>query len=119
MSLPFYSQLETNLNAISRTPKTHRDELERHVHRPELVPLLFTSKSASTLLSPAVASLERVYHSLNIDEDPWILRMRSDENQKHSHALFKAVINGRTLVFLYNRPLCIHDDATQILPRPN
>ena len=112
MSLPFYSQLETNLNAISRTPKTHRAELERHVHRPELIPLSFVSKSASTLSSPAMTSLERVYNSLNIDEDPWVVMMRSDESQKHSHALFKAVINGRTLVFLPQRPLRIYDDAT-------
>ena len=115
--LTFYSQLETNLNAISRTPKTHRTELERHVHRPQLVPLPFTSKSESTLSSPAMTSLWRVYNSLNIDEDPWVLMMRSDESQKHSHTLFKAVTNGRTLVLLSNRLLLHCDDATQILPR--
>ena len=92
------SKLESNLDAISKTPKIHREELENHVHQPLLIPLTYPSGYFARQPSPAMKSLQQMYQSLDIAEDPWIISMKSDPVKCLSPELTKALMSGQTLV---------------------
>lgn len=87
--------LEANLNAISRSPKLHRDELLRYVYIPELIPIIYSSFNELTR-SQALNSLGRIRASLNVEEDPWIIALRSDESTRESAELRKAILDHKT-----------------------
>ncbi|KAG8531045.1 uncharacterized protein KY384_004402 [Bacidia gigantensis] len=89
--------IESNLNAISRTPKLHQEELGQHVHQPTLLKLTFARASGLFLPSKALESLERVFLSLNIHEDPWIIRMKAISDDFRSRSkLSNALLNNST-----------------------
>ncbi|KAL9044784.1 MAG: hypothetical protein Q9214_002103 [Letrouitia sp. 1 TL-2023] len=87
--------LEANLNAISRSPKLHRDELLRYVFIPKLIPIVYPPFNELTR-SQALDSLGRIRASLNIEEDPWIVTLRSDESTRESAELRKAILDHKT-----------------------
>ncbi|KAL9612236.1 MAG: hypothetical protein Q9167_003149 [Letrouitia subvulpina] len=87
--------LETNLNAISRSPKLHRDELLRYVFVPKLILIVYPSFDKLTK-SQALDSLVRIRASLNVEEDPWVIALRSDESTRKSAQLRKAILDHKT-----------------------
>lgn len=95
--------LEFNLDAISRTPKRHREDLLAHVHKPDLVPIRFVPAEPACYESTALIRLRQAYHNYNIDKDPWIVKMRSDPDCASSGSLFKALAKRKTydLVLLF------------------
>lgn len=102
--------LESNLNAISRTPKLHREELFKFVHRPELIRLDYSPSSTNFVASPALESLGAVFEGLDIKQDPWIIKMKSD--QPESNALREAMINHKT--YCHDRIKGLYDKALAI-----
>lgn len=88
--------LETNLNAISRTPRLHRNELLQYVHHPELIPLIYPSEGNDLSNSPALLSLVQMYTELDIEKDPWIMELRSDPSTCNSGTLQKALTSHKT-----------------------
>jgi len=55
---------------------------------------------ANNILEPsgslALESLQKIYEGLDIEHDPWIIRMRSDPETCNSKDLKKALISHRT-----------------------
>lgn len=88
--------LESNLNAISRTPKIRREEMLQFVHPPQLIKLLYSPNRPELVASQSLKSLQQVYEGLDIDQDPWVIKMRSDPNTCNAKALNKALISNKT-----------------------
>jgi len=63
---------------------------------PELIPLIYATDFQEPPDSPALKSLQAVYEGLDIEQDPWIIKMRSDPNKCNSKALTKALVSQKT-----------------------
>ncbi|CAG7962428.1 unnamed protein product [Penicillium nalgiovense] len=87
--------IESNLNAVCKTPRVHRTELLENTHRPHLERVNYITfdeaqyGSGSRLLSPLIECC-RAY---NIEDDPWIESLRSKD---HIVELTKALTTGKT-----------------------
>ena len=85
------------MDAISVTPKLHRAELLEFVHQPELVILKFQPSQLDYPAEPqALRELDRLYSSLNIEEDPYVVQLRSDPNMARSKELYKVLQTRKT-----------------------
>lgn len=89
------SKIETNLNAIARTPRVARDELLDHIYQPELVALFYTGHTGSYLGSQALVSLQTLYSSVDIEQDPYLIKLRSDPATNPSH-IDKVLMSQKT-----------------------
>ncbi|KAF8843847.1 P-loop containing nucleoside triphosphate hydrolase protein [Paxillus ammoniavirescens] len=75
-----FRTLETNLDSVIRSPRRNRDELEAHVHRPVFKHVLYDSPppySTCHLASQNLQALKRVVDSMDIEQDPFVLSLRS------------------------------------------
>ncbi|KAJ5773733.1 hypothetical protein N7457_008629 [Penicillium paradoxum] len=87
--------IESNLNAVCRTPRVFRTELLENTHRPHLERLNYTPFGemhygiGSRLLSP----LMNCCSAYNIEDDPWIESLRSKEKTAE---LQQALASGKT-----------------------
>ena len=88
--------LEATLNAITRTPKLHRAEMLQYVHKPRPIKLMYMRENPEAVISQALQSLRLVFEGLDIMQDPWVIRMRSDPIACESKALKKAIMSGKT-----------------------
>ena len=66
------------------------------VHRPELSKLLYLPNGPELKTPQALESLRKVYEGLDIEQDPWIVKMKSDPSTCKAKALEKALISNRT-----------------------
>lgn len=85
--------IEKNLNAISRTPKVHREELLRFVHRPQLVKLVYPSVRIADSSCQALDALRHVLANLDIQEDPYVILLKNDPSP-HSSALLQDTLRN-------------------------
>lgn len=91
-----YRVIESNLNAICRSPILNREELLQHVHHPVLksviyppalsISELFNWRSSGNSISasvrwsmPAFNSLVHVYKSMDITQDPHVRQLRATD----------------------------------------
>ncbi|MCJ1274748.1 Dicer-like protein 2 [Puttea exsequens] len=107
--------LESNLNAISRTPRLHREEMLKYVHPPKMIKLDYPATESSTQPSLALRSLGHVFKGLVIDEDPWIKKTRSNPKWPESNALHKALASHKTrcheeIKGLYNKAIILFEE---------
>ena len=68
--------MERNLNAVCKSPKLHRDQLLKHVHRPEMEARnyeIVTSGAEST----ALKRLNILFQELDIEKDPFVLKHKA------------------------------------------
>ncbi len=89
----------------------HRDELLRHVVQPELINLQYSSKSTDTAESAALQKLIEVYTNLDIDQDPYVVKLRADPSTRHSKQLKKALASGKTYCQDQLKSLCMKSGA--------
>ncbi|GFF63212.1 RNA helicase/RNAse III, putative [Aspergillus lentulus] len=88
--------VESNLDAVCRTPRVHRQELLKFTHRPHLQQIWYTPtdptgfKSASQTLG----ALSYAWETLDIEDDPYIQRLR--KSPLDNKALQKALLTGKT-----------------------
>ena len=73
--------IEQNLSAISRTPKQNREELQRFVHGPEMAVVLHPEEQALPPL--LLQELSQMYLKLDIEQDPYVVSLRSDDVEKY------------------------------------
>lgn len=66
------------------------------VHRPELIKLVYLPGGPELIVPQALESLKKVYQDLDIEQDPWVLKMKSDQSTCNAKALEKALISNRT-----------------------
>ncbi|KAJ5410973.1 uncharacterized protein N7487_005332 [Penicillium crustosum] len=87
--------IESNLNAVCKTPRVHRTELLENTHRPHLervnyIPFDDAQYGFGSRLLPSLVECCKAY---NIEDDPWIESLRS-KNQ--TVELTKALTSGKT-----------------------
>lgn len=105
--------LELNMNAISRTPKLHREEMLQYVYLPSLVWLDYTAIDLAASSAPVLQSLGDVCAALDIMEDPYIIKLLADDSAHAQRQLKKALMSGKTysrdeINGLYNKAVDIY-----------
>lgn len=88
--------IETNLNAVCRTPRVNRTELLECVHRPHLKRLSYspTELDDKTPNSRLLLPLRRCIQEYDIQDDPYIELMRQDPDKLAEAHEF--VVSGKT-----------------------
>lgn len=66
------------------------------VHQPELTKLVYLPNDPESTPPQALESLRKVYQGLDIEQDPWVLKMKSDPSTCKAKALEKALISNKT-----------------------
>lgn len=89
-----YRVLETNLDSICTTPRANRTELLQHTHRPRLQLVLYTPPVRALIYGESLTALERTYKRLNIEDDPYVKKLRS--KKPHSTALQEVLLSENT-----------------------
>ncbi|KAH1434448.1 Dicer-like protein 2 [Aspergillus fumigatus] len=88
--------VESNLDAVCRTPRLHRQELLKFTHRPHLQQIWYTPTDPAGFRSASL-TLGALYHAwenLDIGDDPYIQRLR--KSPLDDRALKKALLTGKT-----------------------
>ncbi|KAL8797189.1 MAG: hypothetical protein Q9195_000656 [Heterodermia aff. obscurata] len=107
--------IESNLDAIARTPKLHREELLRYTFEPELVRLQYQNKSPDASPPADLRKLANLYSNLDIEKDPYIIKCRADPSASDSKQLRKALNSRKTycqdqIKSLYNKSAAIFEE---------
>ena len=103
--------LETTLDARCISPTLHRQELLKHVKKPRIYHVDYTLPPLPDS-TPAMESLGRVYHELDIRDDPYILKLLADLTERNKRLLVSAIEKHDTytqklMKGLYSRSLVI------------
>ncbi|ODA83767.1 hypothetical protein RJ55_02283 [Drechmeria coniospora] len=88
-------RLECILDARCITPTLHREELLKCVNRPQVHHASFTPQ-LEPHDTPSLLALRNVYRNLDIHEDPYILKLKTDLTDKNRRSLLKAIEKGET-----------------------
>ncbi|KAI1376087.1 hypothetical protein F4677DRAFT_95475 [Hypoxylon crocopeplum] len=89
--------IEQTLDAVCRSPHIHREEFLSIVKRPTMHYVFYSTPDYIPLTS-SMESLDRVYHSLDIYKDPYIIRLQADSSERSRTALVKALKKRDTYV---------------------
>ncbi|KAJ5960754.1 uncharacterized protein N7479_007904 [Penicillium vulpinum] len=91
----FPRTIESNLNAVCKTPRVHRSELLENTHRPHLerVNYIPFDEAQYGFGSRLLSSLIECCRAYNIEDDPWIDSLRS---KSQAVELAKALTTGKT-----------------------
>lgn len=101
------SLIESNLDAVCRSPTIHKSELMAHVNIPELLPIWFKETPLhSGDTTPILHTLETVFHKLDVRQDPWILHLQANPTDNTRGALEKVLRTRRTNCMDQLRSLC-------------
>ncbi|KAI0096573.1 hypothetical protein F4814DRAFT_435161 [Daldinia grandis] len=93
-------RIEQTLDAVCKSPSIHRDELLSVVKRPTMTHAFYTQPDEDDFpLTSTMESLARVYYGLDINKDPYIVRLRRDTRERSQIALERALDNKDTYVF--------------------
>lgn len=87
--------LEATLDAKCISPTLHREELMKYVKKPQILQVSYQPWPGAPI-SEAVRSLLSAYHELDISQDPYILYLQSDLNDRNRRRLEKAIIKDAT-----------------------
>ncbi|XRM45659.1 Dicer-like protein 2 [Aspergillus tubingensis] len=89
-------KIESNLDAVCKTPRTHRSELMTHTHRPYLQQILFTPVLLDDLQagSRTLKALVNAWTSMRLEDDPYIKKLR--KSPLDGRALQKVLESGKT-----------------------
>ncbi|KAI1802568.1 hypothetical protein F4811DRAFT_572877 [Daldinia bambusicola] len=93
-------RIEQTLDAVCKSPSIHRDELLSVVKRPTMTHAFYIPPDEDDFpLTNTMRSLASAYYSLDINEDPYILRLRRDKRERSQVELEKALRKKDTYVF--------------------
>ncbi|PHH72273.1 hypothetical protein CDD80_4653 [Ophiocordyceps camponoti-rufipedis] len=101
--------LEKTLDASCVTPTLHREALLSHVKRPTVCKAVFTA-SSQLQLTPSMQSLQDSFAELDINQDPFILKLLAEPNDKNRRALEKVLRKQDTYSRDQIKRLCIRCD---------
>lgn len=88
--------LESNLSAISVTPKKHRDELERHVDAPKVEVVLY-SAGCPAIPDDICSALAMEARTYDMSTDPYVVDLKKrDDDPKATKELLKIMDKGKT-----------------------
>ncbi|KAF2873165.1 dicer-like protein-like protein 2 [Massariosphaeria phaeospora] len=96
-SIDLLRELEENMNSIARTPKTHRSELIRFVHKPELLRVNYGTIPGFNKQSRLLLAVENAFNNYDITNDPYVKMLLAKRREGHdtSHQL-KAVATSQS-----------------------
>ncbi len=69
------------MNSIAKTPKTHRSELLRFVHRPQLIRIDYPH--VTPLASRLITSLQVEFGNYDLSTDPYVIELCNRQSQGH------------------------------------
>ncbi|KAI8965038.1 hypothetical protein F5Y11DRAFT_314461 [Daldinia sp. FL1419] len=93
-------KIEQTLDAVCKSPNIHRDELLAATKQPTMTHALYSLPDEEDLpLTDTMKSLAKAYFALDINKDPYIVRLRRDKRERSQVALEKAMKNQDTYVF--------------------
>jgi hypothetical protein len=72
-------QIEENMCATAKTPKIHRSELLRFVHRPQLLRIDYPATTLA--VSPLLAALQAEFENYDLMSDPYVARLRIEQRE--------------------------------------
>ncbi|OJD18331.1 hypothetical protein AJ78_01644 [Emergomyces pasteurianus Ep9510] len=106
-------KVEDNLNARCETPRIHREELMRYVHRPELCTVKF--RDDSLIYSDLLRSLDRVVDAIDIEQDPWVKWLEEQKDGRSQTRLLRVRETRKTFCIsqlskLRRQAMSIHAD---------
>lgn len=86
------------MNSKAKSPKIHRSELIRFVHRPELLSVSYPPTILKPQQSSLVAALRNAYHGYDLSNDPYVVDLLAQQrlNQDCSKELQKVATTGST-----------------------
>ena len=88
--------IESNLDAIARSPRLHREELLRYTFEPELVRLQYQNSIPNAFPSEDLRKLAHLLSNLDIEKDPYVIKCRADPSASNSKQLKKALYSRKT-----------------------
>ena len=88
--------MESNLNSIARTPKEHRVELLERVHKPELIRVVFEPSVPDATKSCSLAKVSDLCQFYDLDQDPYVLKLREDPSSMDSDQYQRTLLGQRT-----------------------
>lgn len=88
-------QLEKLLSAKCISPSIHREELLKHVKRPELRAVKYDSPTFEQF-TQSMASLRNEYIKMNLVEDPYVIFLRDQGTDKSQQDLEKVISTEKT-----------------------
>ncbi|KAG5946219.1 hypothetical protein E4U59_004274 [Claviceps monticola] len=91
------SNLEATLDGKCITPTLHRDELLKCVKRPD-IRSVFYNAPVGVVVTPSIKRLHDEFNTLDITQDPYILRLQKDPTERNRRALEKAIEKYDTFV---------------------
>ncbi|KAK4697136.1 endoribonuclease Dicer, partial [Lecanoromycetidae sp. Uapishka_2] len=107
--------VSTHQVLLDVTPKLHREEMLKFVQRPKLEQLMYLASGTEQSISLALESLAVIYEGLDIEHDPWIIKMKADPSTADSSVLKKVMISHKTYCHeqirgLYDRAFAIYKE---------
>lgn len=86
------------MNSIARSPKIHRSELLRFVHKPELLQVPYGSLSKNTTSLPLFLALRDAYIKYDIWTDPYVVGLLQKQRQGYdcTKQLNKVIVKRNT-----------------------
>lgn len=89
--------IEQTLDAVCRSPRIHREELQSIVKRPTVTYSLY-SDTNNTSFTKTTVSLIGVYDNLDIYEDPQVIYLQGENSERSRIELRKALETRSTFV---------------------
>lgn len=90
------SMIESNMNAICKTPRAHRQELLTHTHRPHLQQIWYTPVNIDdpTSGTRTLRALIHAWETIDLEDDPYVKQLR--RSTFDGKALQKALLTRKT-----------------------
>ncbi|CAO2651114.1 Nn.00g094110.m01.CDS01 [Neocucurbitaria sp. VM-36] len=90
--------IEQNLHATAKTPKVHRTDLIRYVHKPELVQIRYHVEPLENTCSHLLFALENAYTSYDLMKDPYVMDLlkRQQDGYDITRQLQKTLTGRKT-----------------------
>ncbi|KAF2829875.1 dicer-like protein 2 [Ophiobolus disseminans] len=89
-------EIERNLSSTAKTPKLHRSELMRYVHRPQLVRIDYPVEVPKE--SRIIFSLRNAFQNYDLKQDPYVLDLVKLQGEGHdvTKQMHKVVVGGKS-----------------------
>jgi ERCC4-related helicase len=89
-------QIERNLCSTARTPKMHRSELLRYVHKPQLIRIDHPAEVFKD--TQILSALRGAFQTYDLAQDPYVLELQQQQRAGYdiSKQLHKVSVSGKT-----------------------
>lgn len=98
--------IEQTLDAVCKSPSVHRVQLMSMVKRPQLLCRIYAPERPLRAYTKSMGSLWEVTEEWDFDNDPEIIRLRSDNTERNREALRKALMKESTKTSRQIQSLC-------------